>query len=72
MGNLLAVCADLRIDACPMEGFDPEAYDTYFDLKAKGLRSVLIMPIGYRSSHDILSKLKKVRKKVSESVIEIN
>ena len=22
MGNLLAVCADLRIDACPMEGFD--------------------------------------------------
>ena len=72
MGNLLAVCADLRIDACPMEGFDPEAYDTYFDLKGKGLRSVLIMPMGYRSSHDILSKLKKVRKKVSESVIEIN
>ena len=72
MGNLLAVCADLRIDACPMEGFDPEAYDTYFDFKAKGLRSVLIMPMGYRAGDDILSKLKKVRKKVSESVIEIN
>jgi hypothetical protein len=72
MGNLLAVCADLRIDACPMEGFDPEAYDTYFDLNAKGLRSVLIMPMGYRAGDDILSELKKVRKKVSESVIEIN
>ena len=72
MGNLLAVCADLRIDACPMEGFDPEAYDNYFDLKAKGLRSVLIMPMGYRAGDDILSKLKKVRKKISESVIEIN
>jgi nitroreductase len=72
MGNLLAVCADLRIDACPMEGFDPEAFDAYFDLKAKGLRSVLIMPMGYRADDDMFSGLKKVRKHISESVIEIN
>jgi nitroreductase len=72
MGNLLAVCADLRIDACPMEGFDPEAFDAYFDLKAKGLRSVLIMPMGYRADDDMFSGLKKVRKQISESVIEIN
>lgn len=72
MGNLLAVCADLRIDACPMEGFDPEAFDAYFDLKSKGLRSVLIMPMGYRADDDMFSGLKKVRKQISESVIEIN
>ena len=71
MGNLLAICADLRIDACPMEGFDPAAYDAYFDLKSKGLKSVLIMPMGYRASDDKFSKMKKVRKLVSESVIEI-
>jgi hypothetical protein len=55
-----------------MEGFDPNAYDNYFDLRAKGLRSVLIMPMGYRAEDDMFSKMKKVRKEISESVIEIH
>tara|TARA_B100001564_G_scaffold46670_1_gene33889 strand:+ start:97112 stop:97744 length:633 start_codon:yes stop_codon:yes gene_type:complete len=71
MGNLLAVCADLKVDTCPMEGFDSLAYDEYFNLNKKGLKSVLIMPMGYRSSQDILSKLEKVRKPISESIINI-
>jgi nitroreductase len=71
MGNLLAVCADLNIDACPMEGFEPEKFDTYFDLKAKGLRSVLIMPMGYRAEDDPFGAMEKVRKPLSESVTEI-
>tara|TARA_Y100000991_G_scaffold201150_1_gene173969 strand:+ start:128 stop:760 length:633 start_codon:yes stop_codon:yes gene_type:complete len=71
MGNLLAVCADLKVDTCPMEGFDSLAYDKYFNLNKKGLKSVLIMPMGYRSSQDILSKLEKVRKPISESIINI-
>lgn len=72
MGNLLAVCADLNIDACPMEGFEPDKYDAYFDLKAKGLRSVLIMPMGYRAEDDPFAAMKKVRKPISESITEIN
>ena len=32
LGNLLTVCAIEDIDACPIEGFDPEKYDTYFNL----------------------------------------
>lgn len=72
MGNLLAVCADLNIDACPMEGFEPDKYDAYFDLKAKGLRSVLIMPMGYRAEDDPFAMMKKVRKPISESITEIN
>jgi nitroreductase/dihydropteridine reductase len=71
MGNLLAVCADLNIDACPMEGFEPAKFDAYFDLKAKGLRSVLIMPMGYRAEDDPFAAMKKVRKPLSESVTEI-
>ena len=71
MGNLLAVCADLHIDACPMEGFDPKKYDDYFNLKSKGLKSVLIMPMGFRAEDDKFSKMKKVRKPISQSVIEI-
>ena len=71
MGNLLAVCADLNIDACPMEGFEPEKFDAYFDLKAKGLGSVLVMPMGYRAEDDPFAAMKKVRKPLSESVTEI-
>ena len=71
MGNMLTVCATQDIDACPMEGFDPEQYDAYFKLNAQGLRSVLIMPIGYRAEDDMFSTMKKVRKPLADSIIEI-
>lgn len=69
MGNLLTVCATEGVDSCPMEGFSPEIYDEILELKAKGLKSVLIMPIGYRAKDDMFAGFKKVRKEVSESVI---
>lgn len=71
MGNLLTVCAVEGIDACPMEGFDPEAYDSKLGLSEKGLTSVLVMPIGYRAKDDFFSSLKKVRKTVAESTLEL-
>jgi len=71
LGNLLTVCAIEKIDACPMEGFVPEAYDTFFDLEAKGLKSLLIIPIGYRAEDDMFSSFKKVRKEIVDSVIEL-
>ena len=46
-------------------------YDNYFNLKSMGLRSVLIMPMGYRSDDDTFSKMKKVRKPINDSVIDI-
>lgn len=71
MGNLLTVCAIEEIDSCPMEGFDPKAYDEILDLNSKGLKSVLVMPIGYRADDDMFSSLKKVRKTVAESTFEL-
>ena len=70
MGNLLTVCAVENIDACPMEGFQPDAYDKLLKLPEKGLRSVLVMPIGYRAEDDMFSGFKKVRKKVNESTFD--
>jgi nitroreductase / dihydropteridine reductase len=70
MGNMLTVCATLGVDACPMEGFDPVEYDRFFKLKEQGLRSVLVMPIGYRASDDLHGTLNKVRKPLDESIIE--
>jgi len=72
MGNLLTVCAIEKIDSCPMEGFEPEAYDKLLNLKEKGLTSVLVMPIGYRADDDMFAGFKKVRKDMDESVIDIN
>ena len=71
LGNMLTVCATQEIDACPMEGFDPVAYDMYFKLKEQGLRSALVMPIGYRSEDDMFADMKKVRKDLKDSIIEI-
>jgi len=62
LGNLLTVCAMEEIDSCPMEGFEPSAYDEVLHLKAKGLTPVLVMPVGYRAEDDMFSTIKKVRK----------
>lgn len=71
MGNLLTVCAIENIDACPMEGFSPKHYDEILKLKQLNLKSVLVMPIGYRAEDDIFAEFKKVRKKTSSSIVEI-
>lgn len=71
MGNLLTVCALENIDACPMEGFNPQGYDEKLHLADKGLKSVLVMPIGYRDQDDMFAGFKKVRKELQNVVIEL-
>lgn len=70
MGNLLTVCAFEKIDSCPIEGFEPQKYDDYLNLPEKGLKSVLVMPIGYRATDDFFADFKKVRKDISETVLD--
>jgi len=71
LGNLMTVCALEDIDSCPMEGFMPEKYDEFLGLKKQGLKSVLLLPIGYRDEKDMFSDFKKVRKHISDSIIEL-
>ena len=59
LGNLMTVCAIEKIDSCPMEGFNPEKYDELLGLKTMGLKSVLLLPIGYRAKDDMFSEFKK-------------
>ena len=72
MGNLLTVCAQERIDSCPMEGFIPEKYDEVLQLKEKSLSSVLVLPVGFRAEDDLMKDQKKVRKQLAEIVLEIS
>lgn len=62
LGSLLIACAGLKIDACPMEGFEKDRYDEILGLKEQGLRSTVIAAVGYRSADDDTSKRRKVRK----------
>lgn len=71
LGNLMTVCAVERIDSCPMEGFDRTQYDTILSLKEKGLKSVLLLPVGYRAEDDMFSNFKKVRKNLNDAVLEM-
>ena len=70
LGALLTVCAKLRIDSCPMEGFKPSEVDKILGLEEKGLKSVLLCPVGRRAEDDhYLSRLKVRFPK--EEVVEI-
>lgn len=68
LGQFLHACADLKIDATPMEGFQPDGYDEVLGLKAKNLHAVLVCPVGYRAEDDHYQHLKKVRKATSDIV----
>lgn len=65
LGNLLNACAELKIDACPMEGFEPEAYNKILGLDNLGLNAAVIAPIGYRHDEDHTMGQVKVRKSMN-------
>ena len=57
------------LDSTPMEGFDPASLDKILGLREKGLRSTLLLPIGYKDrDKDWLVNLVKVRKPMKELV----
>jgi len=71
MGHMLASLAALQIDACPMEGLDPQAYDKILDLDAKQLKTIVAMPIGVRAPDDASATALKVRKDLSDIIIDL-
>tara|TARA_B110000908_G_C10045536_1_gene353843 strand:+ start:49 stop:681 length:633 start_codon:yes stop_codon:yes gene_type:complete len=68
----IAAAAFEEVDATPLEGFDPSALDEILDLRAKGLRSCVMLPLGYRDAeNDWLVNLAKVRKSRADLITEI-
>ncbi len=69
LGVALVAAAFEDVDSTPMEGFDADALDALLNLRARGLRSVAIMPLGYRdAANDWLVALKKVRRPHEEFI----
>lgn len=61
VGILVAAAALEGIDAAPMEGFDPQAFDEILGLSEKGLTSRVVIALGSRKETDPASRAKKVR-----------
>jgi len=60
LGNLMTSCAALKIDSCPIEGFQADKYNEILNLK--NMNAAVVASVGYRSNDDLSQESKKVRK----------
>lgn len=70
MGFLLETAALMKIDACPMEGFNPAKYDEILGLEKIWYTATVVIAIGYRSTEDKYAELAKVRFPKEKLIIE--
>lgn len=61
LGQFLTAAALLGVDACPMEGFDPGAYNEILGLPAQGYSAVVVAAAGHRAADDQFAAFAKVR-----------
>jgi len=72
LGIAMAAAAEMKVDSTPMEGFNYQALDELLNLKDKGLKTAVILPLGYRDTeNDWLVNLKKVRTPKERFISEI-
>ncbi|WP_338517933.1 NAD(P)H-dependent oxidoreductase [Alteromonas gracilis] len=70
LGNMITSAAMMKIDTCPIGGFEPDAFDRILGLKEKQLTSSVICPIGIRDENDKYGQYEKVRFDVSHPLAE--
>ena len=71
LGTMMAACAMLELDSCPMEGFVAEEYNELLGLASKNLHATVVLPVGYRAEDDPEQHLAKVRRPLPEMVIRV-
>lgn len=69
LGNLLTCAALMEVDTCPMGGFDKDGYDSVLKLTARGFKSSIICPIGYRHPDDKQASVPKVRRNYDDFIM---
>ena len=68
LGQFMTSAALLGVDACPLEGLDPVAYDRLLGLEGSGYRTVCACPAGFRSAEDAHAAKPKVRYPLEEVI----
>jgi nitroreductase len=72
LGVAMVAASEVQVDCTPMEGFDSAKLDEILGLRERGLRSVVILPLGYRQEEgDWLVKLTKVRRPLEQFLTEV-
>lgn len=66
LGIALACCADLKLDSCPINGFQYNRVKKLLHLEAKNLEPAAFLAVGYRSSEDETQFFPKVRKPIDD------
>lgn len=66
VGNLIDAAASMGIDSCPMEGFDPSAFNKILDLEGTDVSAVVVVTLGHRSADDEAQHAPKVRKSLEQ------
>jgi nitroreductase len=73
LGMAMVAASYEQVDCTPMEGFSAEKVDAILGLKNKGLRSTVMLPIGYRApEEDWLVNLVKVRKPTEDLITRLD
>ena len=61
LGLMIEAAALLKVDSCPMEGFNPAEFDEILSLSETGYKSIALLALGYRSENDHHAKTPKIR-----------
>jgi nitroreductase len=60
LGFALSACSELKIDSCPMEGFNARKFSKILNLP-KNIKPVVLLALGTRDENDLALKYPKVR-----------
>lgn len=71
LGQLMATAAALGIDACPMEGIEPEKYDRLLGLDDSPYATRVACALGYRHAEDGYARNAKVRFDASQVITHV-
>ena len=72
LGTALAAAPLEKVDATPMEGFEPTKLDEILGLKEKGMHNVTMLPLGYRNAaQDYPANQNKVRRPKEKLIVEL-
>ena len=71
LGCAVAAAAFLKIDACPMEGVNPEKFDEILHLSGTDYTTTVAIAFGYRDENDPFASYSRARLPASEVIEEI-
>jgi len=71
LGSMMIAAAEKMVDGCPLEGFDPAAFNDILGLGEHNLHATNLLALGYRSEEDETQHHAKVRKDLADIVVRI-